>query len=293
MQIVKLQGLAELKHQEIFSNIPDLVQQYLDLKEKKPEGKYFRIRIKKSWRDSSFHGRVLMNELCVEKRIGNLWIQLFATGMMHFYHFDNRKWNLFLLEPAILEESEEKVIYGVRTGENEVKIYCFSKDALELLTVFNLCEPPKECIEFLQTVFVDPEAFRHYIAKNLDDNWHIADKLEAGRGDCKIFSPGGKEVERNEEIKESEVVILLAKHYYHSHCNLIVDLYRFYIWIKGKGIGSTNIYKTEFSCFKNKDIVFEGFLAGRGINSIFFVGSVFTKDLHWKKDINFWIEWEV
>lgn len=67
------------------------------------------------------------------------------------------------------------------------------------------------------------ESFRSYVAENLDDNWELDNEIE--------FPSNG-------------IVILPAIHN-DQDVNPVVDCYQFHVWIKGRGIATTETFQTD------------------------------------------------
>ncbi len=253
MEKIFLKGFDELKALENLPEIPQLVKRYLDLKDKQTKGKYFRIVIEEKSRDSGVAGIAYLNELRIENKIDGLWHKVYSTGMMQYrgaYAYEIDNWDLFLKDPAIIEESKNEVIYGIRTGAGNIKIYRFRHKNKsynpETLVVFNMKDytATQERIELLQKVISDPEAFHLYVSKGLKDHWHTAYRISKWDSACRVFDITGKEIENTDEIAEKAYfIILLAKHYDRDY-DALVDYYRFYFWVRDKGVGVSNVYKT-------------------------------------------------
>ena len=142
MEEIRLQGLAKIEAQENLPEVPELVQRYLDMLDMREcmtdtEGKFFRIVIEQKSHNSHTDGTAYLNELRIEKRTGKSWSQLYTTGMMQ-YHNKIDNWDLYLLEPKILEESEDEIIYAFRTNAGNVKVYRFQSKSPESLVVFKV-----------------------------------------------------------------------------------------------------------------------------------------------------------
>ena len=280
METVRLQGLDELKKQENLSEIPEIVQRYLNTKERQAEGKHFRIVIDKKSDSKSGAGIAYSNALRIEKRNGKSWSQVYNTGMMQYrgaYNYEIDNWDLSLNDPVILEESKSKVVYALRTGIGNVKVYRFRDrdDEPEALVVFNVRDykATQGRIELLGKVISDADAFRAYVSKKLSHRWHITDRATPA----------------------DDVEVLLLDH---ADCDYdaISDLYQLYIWVKGKGIGATKIYGTGLyhpgGKFYRIGIGFDVGIINRGRSFLNLVVEVYNRHQQWKKVWNFHVEWK-
>lgn len=83
---------------------------------------------------------------------------------------------------------------------------------------------------------LDFESFVSYIRQNLLPDWELVNELGNSQVPYRI----------NPKIKEllPKTVLVIAKHYDFKK-STIVDAYQIFIWIEGKGIGMTEIFKTE------------------------------------------------
>jgi hypothetical protein len=227
MEKIRLQGLDELKVKENLPSVPELVQQYLDTKKRKAAGEFFRIAIHQKSNSHTGAGIAYSNELVIDKKTGDKWEQQYSTGMQQYrgaYNYEIDDWDLSLSDSAILAETENEVTYALRTGVGNIKVYRFKKSAPALVVSFNAreYESMQERIVLLGKIVDDAEAFRGYVEKELERRWYIT-------SDAKL--------------NEGNVVVLLADHADRDY-DAISDLYRIYVWVKGKGFGVTQTHRT-------------------------------------------------
>lgn len=227
MEKIRLQGLDELKTKEKLPEVPVLVQQYLDIKGHKASGDFFRIAIHQKSNTHTGAGIAYSNELVIDKMIGDKWERQYSTGMTQYrgaYNYEKDDWDLSLSDPAILDETENEVTYAVRTGVGNIKVYRFKKSSPALVVSFNAreYESMQGRIELIQKLIDDAEAFRNYVSKELEHRWYIADDAK---------------------LNDGNVVVLLADHADRDY-DAISDLYRIYVWVKGKGFGVTQTHRT-------------------------------------------------
>ena len=279
METIKLQGLAELETHENLPEIPELVQQYLNMEEKRAEGKFFRIVIEQESRDSHTDGIAYLNELRIEKRTGKSWSQAYTTGMMQYrgaYNWEIDNWDLSLNNPAILKESESELIYAFQTDVGNIKVYHSKDGQIRLIESFNIDDynKAKERKSMLHKVLIDTEAFRSYISKNLGHRWHIA----------RSATPA------------EDVEMLLLDHADRDY-DAISDMYQFHIWVKEKGIGNTWIYNTDLhhpkwdKFYRIGIRFFDVTITNRGQNFLDFTIKVGNHRQKWEETHNLHIEW--
>ncbi|RLC36266.1 MAG: hypothetical protein DRP02_12650 [Candidatus Gerdarchaeota archaeon] len=280
METIKLQELAELKAQENLPEIPELVQRYLDTEERQVEGEHFRIVIDEKSDPKPGAGIAYSNALRIEKRNGELWSQVYSTGMMQYrgaYNYEIDDWDLSLNNPTILEESNDEVLYAIETGVGNVKVYRFrNKDNNPaMLVVFNIRDYKKtqERIELLQKVINDAGAFCSYVSKSLGRRWDITESATPA----------------------DDVKVLLLDHADRDY-DAISDFYQLYIWVKGKGIGATKIYKTGLyhpgGKFYRIGVDFDVSIINRGRNFLNLAIEVYNRRQQWKEVRNFHVEWK-
>ncbi len=140
MEKIKLQGLNELRAKENLPEVPELVQQYLDTKERKATGEFFHIVIHQKNDPKPGAGIAYSNELIIEKKIGDKWSYQYSTGMRQYrgaYSHEIDDWDLSLYDPMILAETKNEVTFAVRTGVGNIKVYCFKESTPALVVSFN------------------------------------------------------------------------------------------------------------------------------------------------------------
>lgn len=251
METIKLQDLTELKGKESLPEMPELIQRYLDIERYAPEGKFFRIAIDKKSDPKSGAGIAYSNALHIEKKNGDSWSQVYTTGMMQYrgaYAHEIDDWDISLNDPAIFEESESEVVYALRTGVGNIKVYRFrEEEGPTRLIVFNADDYKKtqERIGLLQQVIDDAEAFHSYVSKGLGEHWYV-DHLSTWEKNCHIFDGAGQKIKNSDQIKkEGAIIVLLARRYDRDY-DPLVEGYCFYVWLKGKGIRTSKVYRTGF-----------------------------------------------
>lgn len=303
METVTLQGAIELQARENIPQIPQLVQRYLDMKEKQAEGKYFRVVIDEKSNLNTGAGIAYSNALRIEKKCGELWAEVYSTGMMQYrgaYAHEIDNWDLSLRNPTIIEESETEVIYALSTGGGNVKVYLFSEGKLQPVVKFNIRdhEQTKERIELLQNVINDAEAFRSYVSKNLGDRWYTASEIGVWEKECAIFDASGQKLGHSDcdNVEEKgNVVVLLANHWDRGY-DAIVDSYRLFVWVKGKGFGSTGTYQTGLrhpgGKFYSVGLGFDVTLTNRERNSLGLSVEACNRSQQWKESRDLRIEWQ-
>jgi len=231
MEMIKLQDVAELKDRESLPDVPEFAQRYFDTedKERRTEGKYFRITIEEESRPESGAGIAYLNALNIEKRNGKSWDRVYSTGMIQYrgaYNYEVDDWDLSLGCPTIFEESKSEVIYALCTGAGNVKMYRFSvgEGQAEPLAAFNVYNygKTKRRIELLSDVVNDAKAFQSYIEESLGNRWSIRN---------------------SETLADGKIIVLLARHSDRDY-DAITDRYQIHVWVKGKGVGNTEQFFT-------------------------------------------------
>lgn len=252
MEIIKLQqDMGKLRGKEKLPKIPELVQCYLDLDEKtrKAKGKYFKIVIDQESKEMSGAGMSYYNALRIKKCVGKSWKQVHSTAMIMYrsgYAHMSDKWCHQMLDPAILEESEEKLIWAIRTGEDKVEVYNLKKAWWPMETFdMRAYNKMKERIESLKGVLNNARNFHTYVSESLSDDWCLG-KIDVWEKGCQIFDKFGHKLEGSDYSKideKGDIIVLLAEHT-DRRFDPITDSYRLFVWVKGKGFGSTGVYKT-------------------------------------------------
>jgi len=303
METIKLQDVKILSGKEKLPSVPPLVQQYLDLKKYQSEGKYFRIIVKQKSDPKSGAGIAYSNDLQIEKQTKGKWEKIYSTGMVQYrgaYNYEIDNWDLSLNDPAILEESENEVVYALRTGNGNVKAYRFSKGQPSQLVVFNARDykATQERIELLQNVISDAEAFRSYVAKGLGHRWHTASKIGVWEDDCHIFDATGQKLggdDHDKVEKNGDIVVLLADHADRDY-DAISDYYQLFVWVRGKGFGVTREYRTGLrhpgGKFYRIGIGFNATITNRGENFLNLTVKVSNSRQQWSESRDFRVEWE-
>lgn len=279
MEKIKLQGLNELKAKEDLPKVPELVQQYLDTKKRKATGEFFQIAIRQKSDPKTGAGIAYFNELIVEKKIGDKWERQYSTGMRQYrgaYDYEVDDWDLSLYNPAVLAETKNEITYAVRTGVGNIKVYRFRESAPVLVVSFNVndYEKTQERIELLQKLIDDAEAFRAYVEKGLGHRWNITDDAT---------------------INDGNVVVLLADHADRDY-DAISDLYRIYIWVKGKGFGETETFRTGLhhpgGKFYRVGIGFNVTVINQKAGAIDLVVEVKNESQQWNAKHEICVEWK-
>lgn len=231
MEKIELQGLEELKAKENLPEVPELVQKYLDLEKKVTQGNSFRIVINQKSNPVSGHGIAYSNELQIQKRGSDgCWIETYNTGMIQYrgaYASDIDNWDLSLNNPAILEESDNEVIYGLQTGDGNIKIYHLQEGFPKIICSFNVRDYKKtqERIELLRNVVNDARAYVNYTKRGLGKGWRV---------------------HQNHENDKETVILLLAEHADRPY-DALTDKYKLHVWVKNKGIAVLGHYRTNLS----------------------------------------------
>jgi len=280
---IKIQGIEQLMQKENLPVIPPLVQKYLGMgKDHNPNGKFFQVKINQKSNPVSGHGIAYSNELILEKRTGESWKQVDSTGMLCYrgaYASDIDNWDLSFGAPAILEESVEKVTYGVRTGAGNIKIFSFVKKGQQLEN-FNLnnYEKTQKRIELLKQVLEDPQAAKSYIEKGLGHKWSIRD------GE-KVLS-----------FKEETVKMFVAQHSDRDY-DALSDEYQMIFWVKGFGIGSSPSFRTKLQHPCGAKFYYIGFeaeaeLISAGSNFVTIRSKCWNARQGWTAEHEFRIEWQ-
>jgi len=287
MEKIELQGLEELKAKEKLPEVPGLVQKYLDTENKVAHGNSFRIVINQKSNPVDGHGIAYSNELLVEKKNGDDWAKVYSTGMMKYrgaYASDIDNRDLSLNDPAILEESDDEVIYTLRTGVGNIKVYRFRESSSEELISFNIRDhkSTEERIKLLQKILDEADAFRSYVYNSLGSRWHTAGKINKYDDDCKILSDG-------------KVVILLARHSDRDY-DAITDCYQVYIWIQGQGFAQSDVFRTGLyhpdRRFYSISIGFSATLVNQGRSFVEIEVEPKNRSQNWSEKRNFRVEWD-
>lgn len=227
---LNLKGVKELLTDECVQEAPEFCQKYLDLgeKEKIVEGGFFKVKIKQHSNTNTGAGIAYSNNLIVSQRKGNKWKEVFSTGMIQYrgaYNDEIDNWDLSFRNPAILEETKNRLILGIITGEQNVKIYQIKNGKKEVLEVFNVRdhESTKKRIKLLEKVINDESAFRDYVEEKLGHSWY--------RQDTNVLDDGN-------------IVLVLCGHADRDY-DAVDNLYMFFVLIKGVGVGVSQSYPTE------------------------------------------------
>ncbi len=275
---ITLNTAATLATRENLSMVPEHVQRYQDAN-KLPEGEHFRIVIDGTNVSKIGGGMAYSHALCIEKRDGDAWFNVYRGGMMQYrgaYSREIDNWDLCLSEPSILEEAKDAVTFGLRTGGGNVKIYRFSTKGLETLSVFSVRdhEATQARVKLLSDVVGDVKVFRSYVEKSLLGRWSNDAEIDV----------------------ESGVVALLAVHYDRDY-DAIVDQYKLFVWVKGKGFCSTGSSWTGLRHPGGKFYsvgmrVLSAAVADRGPNFLELAFEVGNKGQGWQEINHFRVKWE-
>ena len=299
-ETIKLQSLAELeaKEKKLLSEVPELVQSYLDLEERQPKGEHWEIVIDDQSKPTPNDGIAYSNSLCVKGSDGS---SRYETGMQQYrgaYNHEIDNFDLQLKDPAILEESEDEVTYAVRTGVGNVKVYRLRREEErpERLESFNTREhaATQKRIELLQKAFDDPEEFLSYISRSLGHRERAPYQLSAFEG-CMAFDSSNNPLKYGKEIQDKgDVMVLLLDHADRDY-DPVIDSYRLCVWVKGKGFGSSETYQTGLQHPGGKNyIIGVGLgakIASRDSDSLGITAEVGNKRQEMKRSHNFRIKW--
>lgn len=111
------------------------------------------------------------------------------------------------------------------------------KEALMALPISSLITPKEEDYPILSGANDNPKIFLDYLRKKLLPDWQLTNELTDSRSAYQI----AKEVEKN----PPETVIAIAKHYNQKGFGLLIDAYQIFVWIRNKGVGISNIFRTD------------------------------------------------
>jgi len=223
-QIILEKNIQEEKVPEI----PAVIKQYLDLKNHQSKGKFFTIEIKEESRNSGTDGIAYLNELVILYK-GK---EIYSTGMMQYrgaYNWEIDNFDLQLLKAKILEESANKVTYAFATGAGNIKVYtCTSTGDTKLVEKFNIndYENAKARQKQVEKLLEDSSAWFDYIRLEEGHRWHIK-----------------RDYDDEAELNHEEMRVILAEHSDRDY-DAVTDYYKFYFWVKGKGIGESRTYRT-------------------------------------------------
>ncbi|MEM4318507.1 MAG: hypothetical protein QW244_01590 [Candidatus Pacearchaeota archaeon] len=227
---------------ENLPEMPELVKQYCDLKSYKPAGKVFSIEIKHKSRDSKTDGMAYFNELVVNKENK----VVYSSGMMKYrgaynWEIDNHDTQLF--DPSILEEKSNEVVFGLRTGAGNIKIYRLKGNELKELYTFDIdgYRKKKKRNELIKKILEDPDEWVKYIENEQGHHWYID---SSRMRDLKNEKEKGNEWRDDYQIlDDGNLIIALAKHYDRDY-DPIVDCYYVYFWKKRVGMAKSKTYYT-------------------------------------------------
>lgn len=224
MTTLNLQETATLAANKSLPKVPELIQHYLDLEEKSGKGSHFHIRVEGKSNPVDGHGIAYSNALIIE-RDGK---EVYRTRFMEYrgaYASDIDNKDNSLSDVAILEESEDEVIYALRTGAGNIKVYRFRDSSPKLLEAFDnrRYRAEKEQIELLQSVLDDPKAFYSYLREGLGNRWSLSSHAKKFNGDD---------------------IIIVASFHHDRDADAIYDRYQLHFWVKGRGFVSTKTLST-------------------------------------------------
>jgi hypothetical protein len=227
---LNLKGVKELLTDEFVQETPELCQKYLDLgeKEKIVESALFKVEIKQHSDTNTGAGIAYSNNLIIFCKEGEEWREVFSTGMIqyrgaHNHEIDN--WDLSFRNPAILEETKDRLVFGIMTGEQNVKIYQIENGEKETLEVFNVkdYESTKTRVHLLNKVVDDEKAFKDYVSEKLTDSWY-----------CQGVS----------KLDNENIIFRIYGHADRPY-DAIDDQYKIWVLVKGKGICESKSYPTS------------------------------------------------
>lgn len=215
---------------EDLPEMPELVKQYYYLKSYESVGNVFSIEIKEGSWDSKTDGIAYFNELIVKKEDK----VVYSSGMMKYrgaYNWEIDNHDAHLFNPSILKEKSNEVVFGLRTGAGNIKIYRLKiyrlkENELEELYTFDIdgYEKKKKRNELIEKILEDPDEWVEYIKSEQGHHWYIESD------DYQILDDGN-------------LIIALAKHYDRDY-DPIVDYYKVYFWKKNVGIATSKTYYT-------------------------------------------------
>lgn len=119
-----------------------------------------------------------------------------------------------------------------------MRIYKLSLAELFFLLLENSCLKRINYHNFdFSQLNVDSESFVKHINQNLLPDWKLANEISGFQTPYRV----------NPTIKDifPRTVLVIAKHYNTEQQDSVVDAYQIFIWVEGKGIGATEIFKAE------------------------------------------------
>ena len=296
METIKLLTAAELIAKENVPQVPDLIQQYLDLKTFKNEGDHFKIVMGGKSIDNPGHGMSYFCQLSIEQKVDDAWKEAYSTGMRCYRpgfanQRDNDDWNIH--DSAIFQESEQELIYGFRTSEGNIKVCSFKDGQHKQLVVFSDRQRQKTLkrLSLLESVVNDQEAFRSYVGNSLGSGWHTSDD------EMRIDQQGNAFSQYGLAGDKTDILVLLSTHY-DRDMDAIVDSYQFNVWVKGVGVGTSRTFRTglhhpggRFYCIQ---IAFDSAklaVGSRSANSTNLAMTVRNRSQNWQEQHELRIEW--
>jgi len=228
---------------EDLPEMPELVKQYYDLKSYESVGNVFSIEIKEESWDSKTDGIAYFNELIVKKEDK----VVYSSGMMKYrgaYNWEIDDHDAQLFNPSILKEESNEVVFGLRTGAGNIKIYRLRGEKLEELYIFDIdgYEKKKKRNELIEKILEDPDEWVEYIKNEQGHHWYIDSWSMRNLKDAK--EEGNKWRDDYQILDDGNLIIALAKHYDRDY-DPIVDYYKVYFWKKNVGIATSKIYYTR------------------------------------------------
>ncbi len=230
---LKLQDKNQLTVNENIPEVPQLVTNYLAIKDKshKHEGTFFRVSINGKSKPTPSDGIAQLNEVTVEAKTGKIWKQIYSTGMLQYrgaYNWEIDDADLSFSDAVILTENAKSALIAYRTGSGNVKVFSFSSDGSRSEKVaFNWREYEKqqERLKLAGDMLNDSNLFSEYVGRSLKGRWS-----------------------RNSthELAEGGITVIMARHASRDF-DAATDLYQFFILVKGKGIAVSEVIRTGIS----------------------------------------------
>jgi len=219
---------AELHERENVSEVPELVREYMGLDQKDASGEHFTIRIEEDTNPVSGHGVAYFNALVVERNNEAVYTTGFRKYRGAYAGRDN--WDLSFNNPAILRENEDEMVYGLRTGDGNVKVFRFAEGEPKLVHSFDKGAHQRtlERLEILDAVLTDPQAFLEYVKKQMSGRWSAPKNLQ--RTNVQMLA-------------DERITLVLCKHH-DRDADAVVDRYRLYVLLKERGVIESSVFRT-------------------------------------------------
>ncbi len=227
--LIVIEWQKELLAREKISKIPKLVEKYLKQKNpdrRKAEWKNFKFEITEDSNSVSGHWIAYLNKICIDYKDNNIY----DSWMMQYrwaYAKDIDNWDKQIFDPVLLEENEDKAIFGHKTWEWNIKIVEIDKDwNKNTIDIFNIrdYEKIKEKSKLIKNVLNEPKSRDNFISKDLESKWYMYDSSSLS-------------------FENDNIVLKLVWHADRDY-DAIDDKYMFYAWIKWVGIGKSKEFYT-------------------------------------------------